>query len=183
MKSCWLGGSTIHGCGLGGIGIGVFISATVVGTVAVGDTFFGGFGMAATFTQEARANLWDLIAGTGGSLLYVRLFKNNVTITQATLITDLIQCDYNGYTELNSSTWIGPAVDTNGDEIMTSPIFVFQHGPVNDSQQAFGYYVIFKVAGNAKMLCAENFATPYTMNSIVNQVPVPVVLRLRQLSA
>lgn len=115
--------------------------------------------------------------------MFVRLFKNNISVSDTTVLTDFIQCDYDGYTELNSSTWTGPTLAPNGDEIITSPIFVFQHGSVNGTQNAYGYYVVYKISGTPYLLCAETFEVPYVMNTVYNQVPVPIQLNLRNLAA
>jgi len=136
-----------------------------------------------TFPRQARIDLWNVIAGAGGENLTVRLIGNNITITEDSSISDIEYPTYDGYAALTSSSWTPPTLQPNGDITVTSPIFVFTHGPVNDMHQVYGWCVTYELDGDDVLLCAEMFDIPYTMNTPLNQVPVPIQLNLRDLAA
>lgn len=125
----------------------------------------------------------DAIAGAGGTNLYVRLFKNNLTVTVATNLADLIEADYSGYAQFNSAAWSAPAVASGDDVFILSPTIVFQKTAGVPTNLIYGYYVTIGTGVGAKLWFAQNFPTPTNMVVATDQIPIQVRAASRNLAA
>lgn len=139
--------------------------------------------MAIAFTQEGRKNNLSIIGGVGGINLQVRLYKNNVAITNTTLQGSLTEADYDGYAFFNAATWSAPAVDGGGDCFILSPTIVFTKAAGAMANTIHGYYVTYDDGSpDGLILMAESFASPKTMDLATDQIPLQVLLSERNLA-
>ena len=111
----------------------------------------------------------------GGNNLWVILFKNNVTITAATVFSGLTEADFSGYSRLHS-TWSSPADDGSGNAESHPPTQTFSHNGGGTSNTIYGYAICPDNAGIVStILCAFNFTSPISMavlGDVINFNPV-----------
>lgn len=131
--------------------------------------------MPATFPKAARKNMLAIEGGAAGANLRVRLFKNNPTIDQDTDITDLVQADFDGYSEFSTAGWSAPAIDDAGDAFILSPVIVFEKSAGIATNTVYGYYLVYDDGVNpALLLLVEKFTAGIGMNLDGDQVPLRV---------
>jgi hypothetical protein len=139
--------------------------------------------MALTWTKEGRTNIWDIIGGTNGNYFEIHLYSNAITWDDATTEAMLVEANYGGYAPAKGLTWSAPVEVVGGDLQITSPVFVFTHGPATDSGVVTGYYVKSNDGITSDMLAGEAFAASLSMSAPTDQIPLQISLSLRALLA
>lgn len=137
----------------------------------------------ALYPDEGRVNELAIIAGVGGSALYVRLYTSNPTIDKNVKIGDFVEPTFTGYEPYNSSMWAEPAVDTNDDVFILSPVIVFVGPSAPPGQTIIGFFVTIGDGSSMKLWFCEKFPTPITLNLPTSQIPLQVQARLRYLAS
>jgi hypothetical protein len=95
-----------------------------------------------------------LLSGYGP--LTLRLAKNNVTITRATVLTDFTEANYSGYAPQTLGTFATPALDSvNHRSYAAAPALSFQNttGSVGNS-----IYAVYATNGAGHLVYAEEVA-------------------------
>ncbi len=102
---------------------------------------------------------------TGGSDFWVWLFKNNHTVTAATVYADLTNADYAGYSRQHPS-WSGAADDGSGNAERHPGTLTFSFSSGSPTNTIYGVAVSPDSAGIvSKILVAVNLTTPKVMAS------------------
>lgn len=71
----------------------------------------------------------------------VRLFQNNVQVSPATTIADLFECDFNGYSPIDTiGKWKPPRLVHDGLYLIDLPILSFT-ATSGSTQQVFGAFI------------------------------------------
>jgi len=139
--------------------------------------------MAGTYTQEGRMAALLAIGGAGGANLTVRLASNQVTISDTTRLVDLVEANFDGYTPYNSNQWSAPAIDTNGDAFILSPVVVFVKAAGSVGNTIYEYFVtVLPFLGPSYLLTVEALSPPVPMLDPNNQVPLRIKLTDRNVT-
>jgi hypothetical protein len=97
--------------------------------------------MGLVVTNVGERLLLDWALKNAGGALKLKLFKNNATISAATVAADLTEADFTGYTArtLARASWNAPATNADGKaEMRYSVDQVYDFG---SDQSIFGYYL------------------------------------------
>lgn len=136
--------------------------------------------MADVIPTEGLENLLDMVLDAPGDKK-VRLFKNNLTVVDSTVLGDFVEATYSGYAPLVLAPVRDPDVEVPG-VVRSQPIDVeFTHngGPV--SNLIYGYYVTYDLAGVTKFLWGGRFDDgPNTMAAITDVVEYGLEIRETQ---
>lgn len=109
-----------------------------------------------------RSFLTDNVAGLATAGAKVRLFSNNFTVADATVIGDFTQATFTGYAAqaLGSGTVAGSNTSGRATASWPQQTYTCTGG---SSQIIYGYYVT-DTAGTT-LYFGENFATPVTLSN------------------
>ena len=101
----------------------------------------------------------------GGNNLWIWLFKNNHTVTDATVYSDLTNADFAGYSRQHP-TWSAAADDGLGNGETHPGTITFSFSSGSPTNTIYGVAVSPDSAGIvSKILVAVNLATPKVMAS------------------
>lgn len=140
--------------------------------------------MAQSFVKESRRAVLLKVGGAGGIDISVRLAKNDPgPITDDTVLTDLVEADYNGYAPMTSSAWGDPVEESNGDISMLAPLLVFIKTGGGTLNTVYAVYCTIDVDAVTHLLGVVRFAAGVPMVLGTDQCPVRPKLRLRGLTA
>lgn len=95
------------------------------------------------------------------------LFTNDITLTRATQISDLVQPTYTGYAT-QAVTWSTPGRDALGNISSTSQTMLWQEATTASSVLIYG--IAFTDSPGTNLLAAEKFATPIPLNTLLDQL-------------
>lgn len=111
-----------------------------------------------------------LLSNTGAAVTY-HLFKNNATITSATVLGDLTESDFPGYTS-QAATEPGAATDGSHEAVSTGNTLTWTcTSNPTPAQQAFGLYVTFvDNTSTTRLLRADKFTSPVSIAFTGDQV-------------
>lgn len=113
---------------------------------------------ALTLLAQSQA-LWN-----GAGPLKIRLYKNNYTPVNGTVIGDLTQADFNGYTAGGTTlaNWTTPTTVSSRAQTQADPV-TWTKGVGGTGNSIYGYYV---VDGSGNLLWAERDpAAPIDLNT------------------
>lgn len=107
--------------------------------------------------------------------MHVRLFVNNKTINANTVIGDLIEATFTGYTAQAVATPDQPVKDpVNGGFSTFLPSHVFSaSAPIDPTQTVYGWYIT-DTGGN--LIAAGNLENPVVIADDGDSVPLQVTL-------
>jgi len=112
-----------------------------------------------------------------GSYSRIRLFKNNLTIDQNTVLADFTEADFSGYAEVSRNTWTTPATDSDGNAYTQCASAVFQHNGGVTANTIYGWYLI---DGNGDLVLGEKFAASKSMSTISDIITIAPKIYGRQ---
>ncbi len=96
-------------------------------------------------------------------------------------LTDLVECNYSGYTPQASNMWTGPFSEMNGDRYLLSPVFTFAFTAGPTTNVAYGYFLTITISSIVKLLYARRLPSPQGMNYPGNSFPARPKLSVRAL--
>lgn len=113
------------------------------------------------------AAIAEALVDTGGYLetVKIRLFKNNLAITPATLTADLVEADYTGYAASAALVWGAPWLDIDDDIVLTAAGVQFQPTGTATSNIIYGWWMEAGTSPATTPILAELFDTPVSMDS------------------
>jgi len=129
-------------------------------------------------------SLWMADALTAGpTFAHLKLFANNVTVSQTTELADLTEATFTGYAEQNLSAaadWLAALVDANGNvSRRDAVVYHFAASTPNlVPNTIYGYYLTNNA--NNLLLAAGNFLTPFDFT--VDAAALDLELGLRVLA-
>lgn len=114
--------------------------------------------MAIVASDQSERNLIDrLLNGNTGENLLLKLFKNDVTPGESTVVGDFTEADFSGYAAktLTNSSWAAATTDGGGSSSSSYAEQTFT--PTADpAQDIYGYYIVGATSG--KLMWAERFS-------------------------
>jgi len=109
---------------------------------------------------------------------YVHLYRNDVTITTATTLGDLVEMDVPGYSAQPAVGWTGPVI-VSGRAVSAADPILFTRSAGLPSRVAYGYYVTDGPSGD--LLWVQRGAeAPYPFGNATDTILVIPRLTLRQ---
>lgn len=119
-----------------------------------------------------KSTLLAIIDAYTGSISDVKigLFSNNVVPTVDTVLADLTECTFTGYSAVNAGPWNDPAWASQGAAIQyATPAAVFNTvSPYTVGEVVYGWFI---TAGMTPvLLVAGTFASPVPMNAAGDQI-------------
>lgn len=106
------------------------------------------------------------IIKAGWGDLRLRLFKNNVTPTRATVIGDLVEADFPGYTPptLDAIDWSSPSLTGDFHAQIQNVLKTFTYTGSGGSNDIYGYYVTAASSADLKWV-ERNDSAPVTLST------------------
>jgi hypothetical protein len=130
--------------------------------------------MADTIPLEGLQNLLSLVVGSAFPIK-CRLFKNNLTVTLATVLADLTEADFSGYAPQNVAP-LDPPVEADEGIVRSQVVSVtFAHDGGAVANTVHGYYVTIELPGGTALLWVgqdDNF--PFTYSDVTHMQVVDV---------
>lgn len=119
--------------------------------------------------DEGLKTLTEAMVNNQSPNMKIRLFTNTPTLSETTVIGDLTEASFGGYSAINFSslTWPAPTMDGGGVCVCLSPEFVFTMtsiagGPVTVN----GIFVtIDPTSASPKLWAAWTLDTPFTFDA------------------
>lgn len=116
--------------------------------------------------EEIKTNLLDT-----GSL---RLFQNDVAITDETVVGDLTVATFGGYANVAVALWNAVYTETGGLAACNTPLTHFAASGAAPSNLIYGWYYL--AAGGA-LFAAGNFDEPIPMGAVGNALPLVLEIK------
>jgi hypothetical protein len=126
------------------------------------------------YSLEGARNWLDLLAGTALTQVAWRLFKNNVSPQQSSVLADFVEADFSGYAVVPPPV-VGWSVSvTSGGVAKTAANLIsWSRGIGPTSNTIYGYFLTD--GPGTYLYAAELFAVPIPMNAppdLIQLVPV-----------
>lgn len=139
--------------------------------------------MGGVFVDEGLQGTWTAwLASTVLTPGIVGLFDNDPgTITVATVIADLTEATFDGYSAVALSS---PVVLPPSSDIVAAkfPACTFTAGASISTVDIYGYYVRANYGGGDVLLWAEKFVAPITLSIVGQSIIVIPIATLRDVS-
>lgn len=150
-------------------------------------------GAKAVITYNGMADLLTAWANAiTGSLIHVRLFKNNIVVDETTTLGDLVEADYTGYAAQDITLSSLPVVtdgyaEVPGNKATFGPFAAIFPGNSGADQTVYGCYITYNVGGGGDIvLWMSNCFDEQNIGSLVGRtisgggdiVPLVVTTRL-----
>lgn len=120
-------------------------------------------GLGVRLCEAGRLRFTRAMVGLSGvSGFRLRLFKNNASISEDTVIGDLTECDYPGYAYQLGNTWTTPALVSGEYESNCGNKFFIRGAGASSAQTAYGYYCTDS-ADDALLWC-DKFSSTFDMS-------------------
>jgi hypothetical protein len=111
-----------------------------------------------------------MIGDLNDSAVTFRLFKSNTTPTKSTIIGDMTECDFSGYSSVDAADWALLSLTGHVQTIEADDV-VFSHDGGGTANDVYGYYVTDP--GNSFMYWSERFpSAPVNMGSSGQSITV-----------
>lgn len=111
----------------------------------------------------------------------VHLYQNNIQITPDVQLSDLVECDFDGYAPGAALTWAAPVPDGTGGAITYGGCVNFTATDGAKPNTAYGYYLTD--TGATKVLYVEPFDTPAGFDANGGSLVVLIAYRQTTLPA
>ncbi len=126
--------------------------------------------------DEGEVAMLDmLVNGDGMAGLHLRLYQNNLTPDQDTVLADFTEATFSGYAEDSPSFGAAATVSHKG-KIVDTAARDFTHSSGGTSNTVYGYYLVN--APDTKVLWAERFSSPQVV--AVNGDKITITLALTE---
>jgi hypothetical protein len=99
-------------------------------------------------------------AWNGGTPLVARLFQNNYTPIEATVVGNFVEATYNGYVAQSLVSWASAVLITNQAHIIPAAL-IWQHTAGSTSNTIYGWYATD--SGGTQLWMCERFGTPQVL--------------------
>jgi hypothetical protein len=130
-----------------------------------------------TFLMPDEGELWFLDQVAANNLLdgYVlRLYQNNYTPVEASVLANFTEATFSGYAS-NASVNFGSASEVaNKAQVTDAAARVFTHNGGATANTVYGYYY----ATALKVILAERFAAPVSMATAGDNISIQMTLKL-----
>jgi hypothetical protein len=107
-----------------------------------------------------------------------RLFQNNINPTQAIVLSQLVEADYDGYAPVGPVAWGTPWTDAAGNGVTSGSTAGFYCTGSDTPNLIYGYYVTHGPTASETLKWCERFDNPLPMQALGNAVTLPVVWAL-----
>lgn len=115
--------------------------------------------------------LLEILRLGGLDNLTVRLFQNDMTPTEASVLADFIQCDFSGYVQVVGRNFNTPVFDDQGNgNLVSASIAAFTQNAPTITNIAYGYYVVLN--DGVTLVWSERFAAPQAFADTADNVAV-----------
>jgi len=117
-----------------------------------------------------------------GASIEIRLFQNDITITNETVLADLDEADYTGYA-MQPAEGMGTAYDdAAGNVMVVYPSKVFQPSGTAVGNTVYGWYAVGETDSDWDnlLICAQRFPDPLPMNGPADAAIVQPVIGFNQ---
>jgi hypothetical protein len=94
-------------------------------------------------------------------ITFLRLYQNNYTPVQGSVLADFTEATFSGYAQLAVTDFGAAATVSNKAKIICAAAKVFSHSGGATSNTIYGYHVVY--LGAPTILYAERFASPIVM--------------------
>lgn len=126
--------------------------------------------MAAVFPDVGKKLALDILLASGRSPK-LKLFKNNVTVSVATVLGDLTIADFSGYADKDLSAMASATINGSDQGEKHSNANDFAHNGGGTGNTIYGWYItIHDVGGSDALFLCENFPTPLVVSAVPNHV-------------
>lgn len=127
--------------------------------------------MAVVYVFEGKERTLEVILSTLGNWS-LRLFQNNVTPDNDTVLAALDVADFSGYSDF-SVTWGGVVEDANGNAAATALVAEFIHSGGATANDIYGWYLVMQVGGTEKLTYCERFSdAPRVMEFVDDEIDI-----------
>lgn len=109
--------------------------------------------MAVIVPMVGDRHLLDEVVNASSYTLH--LFKNNVSISETTVIGDFTEADFSGYSSGAIAGWSAAVDNLDHRAISVAGTVTFTHGAGATNNNIYGYYVL---TGSGALAWAETFA-------------------------
>jgi len=118
--------------------------------------------MTAILVKTGRVRLADVALVTIGGNWRLRLFQNNATVDEDTVIGDLTEATFSGYIEA-TPTFGGAAINGNDNAQADGSSETFTHSGGGTNNTIYGWYLVDN--GSGDLVWAEKYGAPVSMNA------------------
>lgn len=125
----------------------------------------------ATISTAARLAIMDQLRGAGGVLNTptLILFQNNLTITPATLVGELVECTYSGYVAEAGVTFQAAIIDPElGVVLVSESNYQFHLTAITVPNTVYGWALTN--VGKTALYVASLFPTPYVLDAVNEEI-------------
>lgn len=107
----------------------------------------------------------DLLTASGGWLdgCTIRLYKNDLTPGSTTVLSQFIECDFDGYAAIGPLVWGSAFYNASGDAVVVAQTCQFEASSPDNPNNVYGYYVTKGATGSEVYKFAERLATTYAV--------------------
>jgi hypothetical protein len=120
--------------------------------------------MPVTIPDQAKLNWFRLQATQLMGNTAVRLFANDLTITEATTLADITQCTFPGYAPAAPPGWSFAAINAQGLAVSVTADLLWTRGAGGSPQTIYGIYLTWVDGVTNKLLWVEKNKIPFTMD-------------------
>lgn len=132
--------------------------------------------MALHVPDVGKVRLLDmLVDGDGFSGVRCRLYKNSVTISDATVLGDFTEANFSGYSQSTPSFGSASIVSGKG-KIIEGSFETFIHNGGGTSNSVYGYYVVD--SATPELLWAEAFPSPISVANNGDEIDIKLALTM-----
>ena len=122
--------------------------------------------MAGVVPNDGEKNILKALIGNNMGAFKIRLFKNDITPGDNTILGDFQEADFDSYSPGDGTDWGAPATQGNGKAATTHGVVVFTKGAGANMNTIYGYYLTYSPDGMEQwLIAAEKFGSPIAMNN------------------
>lgn len=126
--------------------------------------------MAAVFPDTGKKLALDILLAAGRNPK-LKLFKNNVAVTDATVLGDLTEANFSGYAAKDLSAIAAASINGSDQGERHSNANNFVHSGGGTANTIYGWYIVIDdLAATPALILCENFPTPLVVAAVPNHV-------------
>jgi hypothetical protein len=129
--------------------------------------------------DQWRAMITEQIAsGNWLDGVVFRLFQNDINPTQGTVLSQLVEANFDGYAPVGPVAWGQAWTDAAGNGVTSGSTVGFFCSGTDTPNTIFGYFVTHGPTASETLKWVERFDNPLPMQGPGNAVTLPVVWAL-----
>jgi hypothetical protein len=106
----------------------------------------------------------------GGELFFIRLYKNDFSPNQNTVLADFVEASFPGYAaKMIGADWPFPVTDANGNAASTAKEYIWTPFNQEDNQEVHGWYMTFQSTLVPSLLFAAERIVPAFKANLAGQ--------------